>query len=93
MCIRDSIYAVPVDTSIIKRTCYTVFQTMLGSTERMVNLDGTFALNKSLDNQHILLGDDVLIAGSTISNCAKKIERKWCSTGFQDHMHNTKGRF
>ena len=66
-----SIYAVPVDTSIIKRTRYTVSQTMLGSTERMVNLDGAFAINKSLDNQHILLVDDVLTTGSTISNCAK----------------------
>jgi len=66
-----SIYAVPVDTSIIKRTRYTVSQTMLGSTERMVNLDGAFAINNSLDNQHILLVDDVLTTGSTISNCAK----------------------
>ena len=66
-----SIYAVFVDTSIIKRTRYTVSQTMLGSTERMVNLDGAFAINKSLDNQHILLVDDVLTTGLTISNCAK----------------------
>ena len=66
-----SIYAVTVDTSIIKRTRYTVSQTMLGSTERMVNLDGAFAINKSLDNQHILLVDDVLTTGLTISNCAK----------------------
>ena len=60
-----------VDTSIIKRTRYTVSQTMLGSTERMVNLDGAFTINKSLNNQHILLVDDVLTTGSTISNCAK----------------------
>ena len=44
---------------------------MLGSTERMVNLDGAFAINKSLDNQHILLVDDVLTTWSTISNFAK----------------------
>ena len=66
-----SIYAVPVDTSIIKRTRYTVSQTMLGSTERIVNLDGAFTINKSLNNQHILLVDDVQTTGSTISNCAK----------------------
>jgi len=66
-----SIYAVPVDTSIIKRTRYTVSQTMLGSTECMVNLDVSFTINKSLNNQHILLVDDVLTTGSTISNCAK----------------------
>ena len=66
-----SIYAVPVDTSIIKRTRYTVSQTMLGSTEHMVNLDDAFTINKSLNNQHILLVDDVLTTGSTISNCAK----------------------
>ena len=47
-----SIYTISVDTSIIKRTRYTVSQTMLGSTERMVNLDGAFAINKSLYNQH-----------------------------------------
>jgi len=87
-----SIYAVPVDTSIIKRTRYTVSHTMLGSTECMVNLDVSFTINKSLNNQHILLVDDVLTTGSTISNCAKVL-RKWYSTDFRDHMHNTKGRF
>ena len=66
-----SVYAAPVDTSIIKRTQYTVSQTKLGSTERMANLDGAFTTNKSLENQHILLVDDVLTIGSTISNCAK----------------------
>ena len=66
-----SLYAMPVDTGIIERTRYTVFQMMLGSTERMVNLDGTFAINNSLENQHILLVDDVLTTVSTISNCAK----------------------
>ena len=66
-----SIYAIPVDTSIIKRTRYTVSQTMLGSTERIVNLEGAFTINKPLNNQHILLVDDVLTTGSTISNCAK----------------------
>jgi len=66
-----SIYALPIDTSIIKRTRYTVSQTMLCNTKRIVNLDGAFAINKSLDNQHILLVDDVLTTESTISNCAK----------------------
>ena len=69
--VLTSIYAVPVDTSIIKRRCYTVSQTMLGSTERMVNLDGAFTINKSLNNQHKSLVVDVLTTGSTISNCAK----------------------
>ena len=48
---------------IIKRIRYTVSQTMLGSTERMVNLNGAFAINKSVDNQRILLVDDVLTIG------------------------------
>jgi ComF family protein len=66
-----SIYTIPVDTSIIKRTRYTISQTMLGSTERMVNLDYAFTINKFLNNQHILLADDVLTTRSTISICAK----------------------
>ena len=66
-----SIYTIPVDTSIIKRTRYTISQTMLGSTERMVNLDDAFTINKFLNNQHILLADDVLTTRSTISTCAK----------------------
>ena len=44
---------------------------MLGSTARMVNLDDAFAINKSLNNQHILLVDDVLNTGETILYCAK----------------------
>ena len=61
---------------IIKRIRYTVSQTMLGSTERMVNLNGAFAINKSVDNQRILLVDDVLTTGSTISNCVKLLREK-----------------
>ena len=42
--------------AIIKRIHYTVSQTKLGSTEqRMVNFNGAFTTNKSLENQHILL--------------------------------------
>ena len=37
----------------------------------MVSLEGAFAINKSLNNQHILLVDDVLTRWSTISKCAK----------------------
>ena len=61
---------------IIKRIRYTVSQTMLGSTERMVNLNGAFAINKSVDNQRILLVDDVLTTGSTILNCVKLLREK-----------------
>ena len=49
---------------------------MLGSTERMVNLNGAFAINKSVDNQSILLVDDVLTTGSTILNCVKLLREK-----------------
>ncbi len=49
---------------------------MLGSTERMVNLNGAFAINKSLDNQHILLVDDVLTTETTVSDCVKLMKEK-----------------
>ena len=44
---------------------------MLGSTERMVNLDGASTIKISLNDLHILLADDAQTTGKTISNRAK----------------------
>ena len=47
------IYTASFDTSIIKPRRHIISQTMLGSTERMINFDSTFSSNKFLDNEHI----------------------------------------
>ena len=47
------IYTASFDTSIIKPRRHIISQTMLGSTERMINFDSAFSSNKFLDNEHI----------------------------------------
>lgn len=70
---RMSIPARPV----LERTRYTTTQTAFDRAERMENLRGAFRLRKNADvrQRRILLIDDVLTTGSTLSECARVLRR------------------
>ena len=57
----------------LERIRYTTTQTAYDRTERMENLHGAFRLRKKQDVRglHVLLIDDVLTTGSTLSECAR----------------------
>ena len=57
----------------LQRIHYTTTQTAFDRTERMQNLRGAFRLRKKADvrNLRVLLIDDVLTTGSTLSECAR----------------------
>jgi len=57
----------------LERTHYTTTQTAFDRSERMQNLRGAFRLRKKGDvrNLRVLLIDDVLTTGSTLSECAR----------------------
>jgi competence protein ComFC len=70
------------DTSIpckplLKRIRYTTTQTALDRSERMENLHNAFRLRKNMDVRglQVLLIDDVLTTGSTLSECARVLKR------------------
>jgi competence protein ComFC len=62
---------------VLKRTRYTTTQTALDRAERMENLHNAFRLRKNADVRglHVLLIDDVLTTGSTLSECARVLKR------------------
>src|SRR5216684_5008692 len=62
---------------MLERTRYTTTQTAFDRAERMENLHGAFRLRKSADVRklHVLLIDDVLTTGSTLSECARTLKQ------------------
>jgi ComF family protein len=60
----------------LKRIRYTTTQTAFDRAERMENLHGAFRLRKNADvrDLHVLLIDDVLTTGSTLSECARVLK-------------------
>ncbi|HEV2095702.1 MAG TPA: ComF family protein [Chthoniobacterales bacterium] len=61
---------------ILDRIRYTMTQTAFDRTERMENLHDAFRLRKNADVRglHVLLIDDVLTTGSTLSECARVLK-------------------
>ncbi len=62
---------------VLERIRYTTTQTAFDRTERMENLRGAFRLQKNVDVRRlrILLVDDILTTGSTLSECARILRR------------------
>src|SRR5712692_6110808 len=60
----------------LQRIHYTTTQTAFDRSERMQNLRGAFRLRKKADvrNLRVLLVDDVLTTGSTLSECARVLK-------------------
>ena len=57
----------------LERIRYTTTQTAFDRVERMENLRGAFRLRKKIGMRglHVLLVDDILTTGSTLSECAR----------------------
>jgi competence protein ComFC len=64
-------------TPVLERIRYTTTQTTLDRSERMENLRNAFRLRKKADVRglRVLLIDDVLTTGSTLSECARVLKR------------------
>jgi competence protein ComFC len=62
---------------VLERIRYTTTQTALDRSERMENLRNAFRLRKNTDVRglRVLLIDDVLTTGSTLSECARVLKR------------------
>lgn len=62
---------------VLERVRYTTTQTAFDRAERMENLHGAFRLRKNADVQQlrVLLVDDVLTTGSTLSECARVLKK------------------
>lgn len=69
---------IPVLKNSITRTIANETQTHKNRNERWKNVEGIFSLTnpKSIEGKHILLIDDILTTGATITNCAVAIQEK-----------------
>lgn len=68
---------IPIDHKSIVRTKFTQSQTQMSRWQRIENVEKAFSLTKpyALRGKHILLVDDVVTSGSTITACASAICR------------------
>ncbi|MEY2541866.1 MAG: hypothetical protein QOI22_1468 [Verrucomicrobiota bacterium] len=66
----------------LERTRYTTTQTAFDRTERMENLRNAFRLRRKMDVRglRVLLIDDVLTTGSTVSECARVLKEAGASS-------------
>ncbi len=69
----SEVWNLPMDTRLLKKSKYTGSQVRLTFEERLRHVDNTFAVSRpeELKGRHVLLIDDVLTSGATLSACAR----------------------
>jgi ComF family protein len=75
LALRDRV-AAPIKP-LLERVRYTTTQTAFDRTERIENLHGAFRLRRKADVRglRVLLIDDVLTTGATLSECARVLKK------------------
>lgn len=65
----------PIETKALRRITFQGSQTQKGKWERNENVEGAFELvdGSRLEGQHVLIIDDVMTTGATITACAQEI--------------------
>lgn len=71
----SAVTGIPINHNLVERTSFNGSQTHLGRWDRQENVDKVFRLKcvDELEGKHILLIDDVITTGATITACAKAI--------------------
>jgi predicted amidophosphoribosyltransferase len=69
---------IPVNTSLLIRTKATESQTKKNSTERSLNVSEVFQATENLAGMTVLLIDDVITTGATLSACIAALAQKGC---------------
>ncbi len=67
----------PVSGKALRRTHFSRSQTQLSVSERMENVAGAFRIRRTdgIAGRHILLVDDIVTTGATVSACAEELEK------------------
>ena len=73
----SSVTGISMDTASVVRTRHTETQTRKSSYERWENVDGIFCLRRAdaFVGKHVLIIDDVLTTGATITACADALRK------------------
>jgi ComF family protein len=72
-----SVTGLPIYNKVVKRTHFRQSQTTQHAYERMMNVEDAFLLKKGgrIEGTHILLVDDIVTTGSTITACASELAK------------------
>ena len=72
----SQVTGIPVLTDAVKRIKSNETQTHKNRNERWENVEGIFSLRspEKLEGRHVLLIDDILTTGATLSSCASSIK-------------------
>ena len=73
----SQVSALPIDGHVVKRVSFTQSQTTRHAWERLHGVDNAFRLVKpeAIANRHVLLIDDIVTTGATISSCARELAK------------------
>jgi ComF family protein len=68
---------IPIRNNLLKRVHFSCSQTRLLTSDRLRNVEGAFSMRNKEDvsGKHILLIDDIVTTGATVSSCAKELEK------------------
>ena len=66
---------VSVDCKLLKRLRFTKTQTELSALERLQNVEDAFEARKNVNDKTIIIIDDVITTGATISACAAELKK------------------
>jgi len=68
---------IPVEKGVVKRIKNNISQTHLNATQRLSNVEGIFQVThpEKIKGKHVLLVDDVVTTGATLSSCAKELAK------------------
>ena len=69
------IWQIPFTKQILKRNRFTVSQTTLDKEDRKANMANAFNAQGNIENMSIVIVDDVLTTGSTMSACASTLKK------------------
>ena len=99
----SKITGIKINTGIVKRVKFTETQTHLNSLERKLNISKAFIVKRKnvIQGKNIILVDDVITTGATISECGKVLKNNGAanlfalsaaiadfnSTSFQEHLN------
>lgn len=75
----SDITGLPIMESLITRTSFKQSQTHMHRWQRNENVENSFSLASDvcLDGKHILIVDDIVTTGATITACAGEIQKRW----------------